>query len=57
MSKETWFRHYERRLAEGYSDDEAAELAQADTREHYARLIDAAKQRAKDAGNWPPRKP
>lgn len=57
MSKETWLRFYEARLAEGCSDDEAANLAQADTREHYAALIDAARDRAKDEGNWPPRKP
>jgi hypothetical protein len=57
MSKETWFRYYEARLAEGFSDEEACEMALNDTREHFADLIDAAKDRAKAEGNWPPRKP
>ncbi len=55
MSKELWFHFYERRLAEGYSEDDAAQMAFTDEREHYADMVDEAKMRAKESGNWPPR--
>lgn len=40
--------------AEAY--DKTADAAWERSRDKFADMVDAAKQRAKDSGNWPPRK-
>jgi hypothetical protein len=64
MTKELWIECYEDLVNEfmeqGYSAEQAERLAEDGAqdryRDRYADMIDAAKDRAKAEGNWPPRK-
>lgn len=48
MSKEMWFRHYERLLNEGLSDEHAAEQAFVDLREQLADWADIERKRRRE---------
>jgi hypothetical protein len=39
----------------GEAYEKTADAADGRSRDKYADMVDAAKQRAKDAGNWPPK--
>lgn len=55
MSKELYIAEMERLMSKGMSYEKAGERAYANLPDIYADLIDNAKQRAKDEGNWAPK--